>query len=512
MAGRLQAITTMQGTALARPLWDFNLDQVKAILATLSEDGAFVHATVVGPGNETVATKAVAIRDSIDSAAENRWTFRVPISFVEASRHEELGQLQVEFSKATLHTAFVADVVHSLEAVASVAVVTIFAVLLCLRLIAKKLMPLLSAMEGIVLGDLSVEITGLDRTDEIGAIARAISLLKDAAVEKRRITQASLEASARQAAVVDALASGLSQLASGNLTCSLASVFGSEYDRISVDFNSAVSHLRSAMGIITDNTHAILAGSQEISSAADDLCMRTQRHAASLEETASSMNLLARNVKQTSTGAMQARNLVSEVKTEVECSGTVVTHAVAAMGRIKSASHQIAQIIQVIDGLTMRTNMLALNATIEAARAGDSGLGFAVVAMEVRLLARQCSESADKIKALIIASSVEVDSGVALVGKTGTALAKIACMVAEVDAVVQNISDASRDQADGLAMINVSVGEMDDVTQQNAVMIEEVTASAHGLSREMESLTGMVSRFRIEGASVQEHACDNAAA
>ena len=512
MASRLQAIATMQGSALARPLWDFNLDQVKAILNTLSEDAAFVRATVLSPDNKTLATRSTGKRDGGGAAPKNAWTFNVPIIFAEASHHEDLGSLQVVFSKAALRAALVTDVVHSLAGTASVAMVTLLAVLVCLRFIAKKLMALFFAMEGIVAGDLSVVVPGLGRTDEIGAIAAAVALFKDATSEKQRMEEASLQASGRQAAVVDALAFGLAQLAGGNLTCTLANTFGAEYERISTDFNRAVAQLRDALGIITNNTQAIFAGSHEITLAADDLCLRTQRHAASLEETASSMSLLARNVKQTSTGAIQARGLVSEVKTETEHSGAVVTQAVAAMSRINMASRQIAQIVQVIDGLSTRTNLLALNATIEAARAGDAGLGFAVVAMEVRILARQCSEAADKIKALIAASTVEVESGVALVGETGVALTKIAGMIAEVDAVVQDISDASRDQANGLAEITVAVGEMDDVTQKNAAMIEEVTASAHGLSREMESLTGMVGRFRIDKPDAQKRARETVAA
>ncbi len=304
--------------------------------------------------------------------------------------------------------------------------------------------------------------------------------------------------SLQQATVVDALAFGLAQLADGNLTCAVDQTFGVQYERLGTDFNCAVTQLCATMATVTNNTHAILAGSHDITLAADDLCLRTQSHAATLEEAASSMSVLSKNVKQTSASAVEARRLVSEVRREAESSSTVVTDAVKGMGRIKAASEQISQIVKVIDGLSTQTNLLALNATIEAARAGEAGLAFSVVAMEVRVLARQCSAAADTIKALISASTAEVESGVTLVGDTGTALSKIAAMITEVDAVVQNISDASRDQANSLTEISGAVSAMDDVTQRNAAMIEEVTTAAHGLNGKMESLNGIISRFRIQ--------------
>ncbi len=509
-ASRLATITKMQASALARPLWDFDLDQVKAILGTFRDEGDFVSATVVGVDGKTVADRTAANHGGAPSAADDAMTFHVPIVFTDRARREPLGQLRVVFSKEALHAAFVSDVVQQLEATAAAAMGTLLAVLVCLRLIAQKLKTLFAVMEQLTAGDLAVVVPELGRQDEIGAIAGAIALFKDAAIEKQRMEQANRDASAEQAAVVDALAFGLAQLASGNLTCTLHKSFGAQYERLATDFNLAVSQLRNAMGKITDNTQAIFAGSHEITLAADDLCLRTQHHAASLEETSSSMHLMSRNVKQTSTGAIQARQLVSDVKTEAEHSSAVVTHAVEAMGRITTASKEIAQIVQVIDGLTARTNLLALNATIEAARAGEAGLGFSVVAMEVRVLARQCSSAADKIKALISASTAEVQNGVALVGETGVALAKIVTMIAAVDAVVQDISDAARDQADGLAEISIAIGQMDDVTQRNAAMIEEVTASAHGLNREMESLTGMVGRFRIDDPNAHDRERENA--
>jgi methyl-accepting chemotaxis protein len=511
MAARLFAVTKMQGSALTRPLWDFNLDQVKTILGTFGDESGFVRAKVVGADGKTAAERVSADRNPGEPVADGIWTFEVPIVFTEGTRKEPLGRLQAVFSKQALHAAFLTDVIHNLEATAVVGMVTMLAVLICLRMIAQKLKGVFTAMERLVSGDLSTPIPGLDRSDEIGAIARAIAVFKETTIEKRRMEERTLVASAQQAAVVDALAFGLAQLAGGNLTCVLSHQFGAEYERLGTDFNRAVSQLRNAMGMITDNTQAIFAGGHEITLAADDLCLRTQRHAVSLEETSASMSLLSKNVKQTSAGAARARTLVSEVKKEADHSGTVVTHAVEAMGRIKTASSQITHIVEVIDGLTTRTNLLALNATIEAARAGEAGLGFSVVAMEVRVLARQCSKAADKIKDLISASTVEVESGVALVGKTGVALTKIATMIAEVDAVVHDISEASREQAEGLADINAAVGEMDDVTQKNAAMIEEVTASAHGLNREMESLKGMVGRFRIDDPNAKARERENAA-
>jgi methyl-accepting chemotaxis protein len=196
--------------------------------------------------------------------------------------------------------------------------------------------------------------------------------------------------------------------------------------------------------------------------------------------------------------------VVSQAKTDAEHSGAVVREAVSAMAEIETSAQQISQIIGVIDEIAFQTNLLALNAGVEAARAGDAGKGFAVVASEVRALAQRSAEAAKEIKALISASSQQVDKGVNLVGETGKALERIVTQVAQINGVVAEIAASAQEQATGLQQVNTAVNQMDQVTQQNAAMVEESTAASHALAQETEELARLIGRFEVgEEAKVQ---------
>ena len=176
------------------------------------------------------------------------------------------------------------------------------------------------------------------------------------------------------------------------------------------------------------------------------------------------------------------------------------------MGEIESSAKQIGNIIGVIDEIAFQTNLLALNAGVEAARAGDAGRGFAVVASEVRALAQRSAEAAKEIKTLIATSSAHVGRGVKLVGDTGEALDGIVAKVAEIDGLISEIASSSQEQATGLAEVNVAVNRMDQVTQQNAAMVEEATAAAGSLSNESRELSRLVGQFRTHGEARQSSA------
>ena len=302
---------------------------------------------------------------------------------------------------------------------------------------------------------------------------------------------------------VDQLAGALKALAEGDLTRTLDAPFLPSLETLRVDFNEASSKLRLALQQISQNAGAIAAASQEIQSATSDLSKRTETQAASIEETAAALEEITTTVSDSSHRAQEAGQLVRKTKNSAELSGKVVGQAVEAMGKIEQSAGEIGNIIGVIDEIAFQTNLLALNAGVEAARAGEAGKGFAVVAQEVRELAQRSAKAAKEIKELINTSNEHVKSGVALVGDTGKALQDIVVQVVQVDGNVGAIVEASREQATGLREINTAVNTMDQGTQQNAAMVEETTAAAHGLAREAEQLFDLLSQFNI-GAEARQ--------
>ncbi|MEH6663212.1 MAG: methyl-accepting chemotaxis protein [Brevundimonas sp.] len=383
------------------------------------------------------------------------------------------------------------------------------------RAIAAPLVALQQMMRKLASGDTTVDITGADRKDEVGGMAAAVQVFKEAAIEKvrleriaaeqaataeedrRRQEAAKAEAARQLALVVENLATGLEKLSAGELTYRIEQPFSDEYEKLRTDFNGTVGQLQETMRVVTGNVRLMRSGTGEISQAADDLSRRTEQQAASLEETAAALDEITATVNRTAEGATDARKVVNTAKEDAELSGEVVRNAVAAMSEIEKSAQEISQIIGVIDEIAFQTNLLALNAGVEAARAGDAGRGFAVVASEVRALAQRSAQAAKEIKTLIGASSQQVGSGVHLVGQTGEALERIVGQVSRITAIVNEIAASTQEQATGLHQVNTAVNQMDQVTQQNAAMVEETTAASHSLAQEAEQLSVLVSRFQV---------------
>jgi len=315
------------------------------------------------------------------------------------------------------------------------------------------------------------------------------------AIEESEAQRATMEKAQNQ--VVDALRVGLGQLSDGNLTTRIEEAFSEEYDQLREDFNQALGRLLGAMRGVVENADLIQGEATEISNAADDLSQRTERQAATLEETASALDELTSSVRSAADGAAHANSIVDSARENAEASGVVVREAVGAMSEIETSSRQISKITGVIDDIAFQTNLLALNAGVEAARAGEAGRGFAVVASEVRALAQRSSDAAREINELIAASGGQVSRGVELVGQAGEALSGIVSSVNEISKNVSEIAVSSREQSAGLAEINEAVNQLDQVTQQNAAMFEETTAASHALTRESETLTQTMQRFKI---------------
>lgn len=330
----------------------------------------------------------------------------------------------------------------------------------------------------------------------------AISVYIDAGEEARR--KAEKEAIERERGMVmSSIGSALAKLAAKELTYRMTDDMPEAYRKLQTDFNAALEQLAQAMHGVQHGTQAMQSGTNEISMAAEDLSKRTETQAANLEETAAAVDEITATVRKTAESAEHAKVVASKTKDAAEQNGNVVRQAVEAMSTIESSARQISQIIGVIDEIAFQTNLLALNAGVEAARAGDAGKGFAVVASEVRSLAQRSAEAAKEIKGLISASSAQVDNGVNLVSATGRALEQIVAQVAEVNNAVVEIAASAREQATGLAQVNTAVNQMDQVTQQNAAMVEESTAASHALAAEALKLAELVGQFNLGMAGTE---------
>jgi methyl-accepting chemotaxis protein len=381
--------------------------------------------------------------------------------------------------------------------------------------VSRPLQGLAAAMRRLAERDLTVAVTGQERLDEIGAMAKTVQVFKDSAIKTvameaeiaatRTVTErdqarvAAIQASeaAEDQTAIAALAQGLDALANGNLTHQINEAMAPKTQRLKDDFNLTAERLRTTMVTITGAISAMMAGSGEISKAADDLSRRTEVQAASLEQTAAALDEITATVNKTAQGARHAKEVVAAAQQGAHKSGAVVQETVAAMSAIEESAQQISQIIGVIDEIAFQTNLLALNAGVEAARAGEAGRGFAVVASEVRALAQRSAGAAKEIKALISTSTQQVGRGVELVGATGRSLTDIVSQVAQISSVVAEIAASAQEQAAGLAEVNVAINQMDQVTQQNAAMVEQSTAASHSLTQETVELERLTGHFQL---------------
>jgi methyl-accepting chemotaxis protein len=292
----------------------------------------------------------------------------------------------------------------------------------------------------------------------------------------------------------------LDQVARGDLTAKIEQRGDNEIQRLLAAIKRMQQDLLTTVSRVRRGADLINTGSQELASGNMELSSRTETQASSLEETAASIEELTSTVRQNSDNAQHARALVEEASTTASHGGDVMHQVVATMNDINGSSRKIVDITSVIDGIAFQTNILALNAAVEAARAGEQGRGFAVVASEVRNLAQRSASAAKEIKVLIDQSVEKIQLGTQLVEQAGTTMSTLVHNVHQVTQIVGEIAVASREQSEGIDQVNQAISQMDQVTQQNAALVEEAAAATQSLQDQASELAQTVSVFKIEGS------------
>jgi methyl-accepting chemotaxis protein len=270
------------------------------------------------------------------------------------------------------------------------------------------------------------------------------------------------------------------------------------FEAMSRGVNHLADNMSEVVRRVKSAASEVYRGAEEISAGNANLSQRTEEQSSSLEETASSMEEMTSTVKQNADNAGQANQLAVAARDQAEKGGSVVAQAVRAMADINDSSRRIADIIGVIDEIAFQTNLLALNAAVEAARAGEQGRGFAVVASEVRSLAGRSATAAKEIKDLIQDSVRKVQDGSVLVTQSGQTLEQIVASVKKVSDIVAEIAAASREQSSGIEQVNRAVMQMDELTQQNAALVEQATASSQAMADQARELNEMMNRYRVQ--------------
>ena len=359
--------------------------------------------------------------------------------------------------------------------------------------IATPITDLTHTMSDLAAGRKDITVPGTDRQDELGAMAQAVLVFRDAAQEREREVAEREQAMAR-------IGAHLHSVAQSDLTVRLTDL-PPAFKGLADDFNEALERLCEAMGLVQNSIQTINLTSSEIQQATTDLSVRSEQQAASLQSSSATMGELTTQIEDYAKIASDVSGSMVEARGEAENGGEIVGKAIEAMDNVARASAEISDITSLIDGIAFQTNLLALNAGVEAARAGEAGKGFAVVASEVRALALRATEAANAIKQRVEAVTSHVQAGVALVHDTGAALETIISRVGTVTTSISSIAETASEQSVALRQINQAIGGVDQMTQQNAAMVEQTHAATRNLSQEAGQLASAFSSFRISQES-----------
>jgi len=368
------------------------------------------------------------------------------------------------------------------------------------RSITRPLNALTVRMGGLQAGDTAADIPGLVRHDELGDMARALGTFRDAAIAKNEADRVKAADDAGQQAVVATLSRHLEAMSDGDLTAQIHQAFPPKYEELKRNYNSALDHLRELMAAVTEASHGIRTGSDEIAGAADDLARRTEGNAASLEEASASLSQMEERLRQTAAAAGRTVEQTEQAVSIVVAGRGTADQAVAAMTRVSNGAKGIDSVIEGLDKIAFQTRVLAMNAAVEAGRAGEAGRGFAVVADLVSALAMRSEEEAKRAREQLTATREDIGTAVGAVEDVDGALAGISGSVEQVLSLVSGMAEENRVQATTIVEIATAVNDIDRATQQNAAMVEQTSAAARNLATEADGLNRSAGRFKTGGA------------
>ncbi len=365
------------------------------------------------------------------------------------------------------------------------------------RVIADPYVATVVRMEGLAAGNLQAPIAHTEYEDCVGRISRAMLVFRDAAVVQR-------EAAEQQAAVVQLLGQSLERLAKGDLTADVTADFPGTNAVLKTNFNEALASLRELVRSVTLSAETISTGSAQIAVASEDLSRRTESAASSLQETVHSIGEMDKRLRSTAGSASKTVARADGAIASVQAGRDVADEAVSAMSRVSESAKGIDDVIEGLDKIAFQTRVLAMNAAVEAGRAGEAGRGFAVVADLVSALAMRAEEEAGRARDQLTTTQADVTAAVGMVQRVDGAFSAIATDVREVHELLGSMATANQAQASSIGEISTAITVMDQATQQNSAMVEQTSAAARSLSREVDALKRQAQAFTVgEGHSAR---------